>query len=100
MPSRPTSEADTLASVGVADEWQDIVLIGAVGSLLSGRELDATTVDYLTEVLEAQAVPIGQTTNVATAMLRVREAKIRESARALRARHRPPVRMKKAVPWQ
>ena len=97
---RVSDEATDLSTIGVRSEWEDIVLLGAVGALLSGRELNVTTTDYLTEVLEAQSVPIGQTTNVATAMLRFREAKLREAARGQRARRRPPVRMKKAVPWQ
>lgn len=99
--TRPTSESDDLqVDLGVASRWEDLVLLGAVGSMLAGRELDQSTVEYLTEALEAQSVPIGQRTNVATAMLRARESKLRESARELRGRHRPPVRMKKAAPWQ
>lgn len=55
----PTTETQELASLGVTDRtWHHIIIVGALRRTLSGRDLSRTTVEFITEALEVQEVPV------------------------------------------
>lgn len=94
---RPTSESDTLESLGLEDRWQQLLIVSTVGAALRGQELDLTTIEFLTEAIEAQGVRIGSPTDVATAMLRWRQLLIQNAKSALLARTGIPTVMNRVI---
>lgn len=56
--ARPTTEADSLATLGVESSWEQILVVGAAASLLAGRELEASVQEIVTEQLRAQGYPV------------------------------------------
>jgi hypothetical protein len=81
---RPTAETDDLTSgLGIDDSWQEILIVGTVARLGPGVELEHSTVEYITEALEAQGVRLGEITNVTTALIRYKELLLRQARLAL-----------------
>lgn len=54
-----TSYDDTLDSLGVHPRWTQAVIIGILEQLFAGRDIPKSQVEYLTDVFQAEAVPIG-----------------------------------------
>jgi hypothetical protein len=95
--TRPSSEADVLSDLGIEERWYQLLIISAVQSQLRGQELDLTTVEFLTEAIEASGVRIGSPTDVATAMLRWRQLLMVGAKSALLARTGIPVLMNQVI---
>lgn len=53
-PTRPSLESDTLADVNADDSWERLIVIGSLAYLLSGRDVDEETIEYITERLEQE----------------------------------------------
>jgi hypothetical protein len=81
--TRPTSEADTLESLGLEDRWQRLLMISVLSVVLRGKEFDQASIEFLTEAIEAQALQLGSLTNVATALMRLRAELVRKEHQAL-----------------
>jgi hypothetical protein len=55
---RPTSDDDDLeADLRVRPEWERIVVVGAAAQLLSGRDVEAVTQEFITEQLQSESLP-------------------------------------------
>jgi len=97
---RPTAETDDMLTVcRVEPFWEKIVKVGAVAGLISGQEIDTTTARYLTELLAAQSVPIGSTTDVSVGLLRYRALLMDEAKRNQARSYRPTVHMRPVGDW-
>lgn len=81
--TRPNATSQTLESLGIDDRWQRLLVIATLSTVLRGKEFDQTTIEYLTEALESQALQLGSVTNVATALMRLRQALIAKEHQAL-----------------
>lgn len=69
----PTTEADTLESLGVVDRsWHRIVLVDAMADLLAGRDVPKLTIEFITKALEAQGVELGTASDLRNALLQYR----------------------------
>ena len=97
--TRPTSEADELATLGVETHWEKIVIVDAVAGLLPAIDLEKTTARYLTELLAAQGVPVGEVTDLSVGMLRYRALLVNDAKRALLRKYQPQVSMRKPGGW-
>lgn len=96
--SIPTDETDTLASLGINDEWASIIKYGALVPLVAGRDFDAATVQYMTEALEtATGVRLGTSTRIALNLLRVQENLIQRAVKSLTVEHPIQVVMNEAL---
>lgn len=94
--SRPTSEATTMASLGLDTSWERLITVSTAASLLAGQEFDQTAAEFLTEALERTGVPFGNITDVTTQLVRYRLLLLQQAKRALTARYNTPVHVKLA----
>lgn len=81
---KPTTEAtDLVATLFMDESWDAMLIAGAASKLLAGREFDRTTVDFLSQAIEAQGIRLGEITNVSTALWRYRMMLMDRAHRAL-----------------
>ena len=45
----PTAETDTLATVGLEDEYEPIIMAGVAAQMMAGRDIPTATSDYITD---------------------------------------------------
>jgi hypothetical protein len=96
--ARPTAEADNLTTtLGVNEEWEQIVIITAVAYLIAGRELDSVTQERLSEQLEQQGYPAGRPSQIRDGLLRYREFLMRIAKDGLRVANKVTVNYRSAV---
>ena len=89
---RPTSETDDLATdCLISDEYQQIVMIGAVADMVGATDIDATTQEFITERLAAENYPVGSGERLRNALLRLRSLLIDEARGNLRSLYPAPV---------
>jgi len=89
---RPTSESDDLATTClISDEYQQIVMIGAVADMVGATDIDATTQEFITERLAAENYPVGSGERLRNALLRLRSLLIDEARGNLRSLYPAPV---------
>lgn len=88
-----TAETNDLAAAAWAidSRWDEILVIGTSARLLAGREFDRTTLDFLTQAIEAQGIPLGAITDVSTALFRYKEFLLERQHNALLDVHGIPV---------
>lgn len=92
-----TAESDTLASLGVEDRWANIVMIGAAADLFAGRDLPATHVEWVEAVLQAENIPVGSRSSLATRLASYREYLMENAKKEMRAEYRAKQHMRPAV---
>ena len=85
---RPTSESETLASLGVDPSWDRILLFGALMSLILQSDIDAATQEFVTEALENQGFPPTSGAQLAVTLARLRQTQLVQAATRLRATNR------------
>ena len=89
---RPTSESDDLATTClIADEYEQIIMVGAVADIVGATDIDATTQEFITEKLSAENYPIGSGERLRNALLRLRSLLIDEARGNLRSLYPAPV---------
>jgi len=89
---RPTAETDDLSTdCLLADEYQQIVMIGAVADIVGATDIDATTQEFITEKLAAENYPVGSGERLRNALLRLRSLLIDEARGNLRSLYPAPV---------
>lgn len=87
--SRPTTEADTLASLNIESSWEKAITVGVAASFLRRVDIDSATVDYITEALEHEGFPPGSGESVSNALLRYQDFLIGRRAQAQNIRTLP-----------
>ena len=95
--SRPTTEADTFASLGVDESWARILLMGAISSLLPQADMDAATQEFITEAMENEGFPPTTATSLAVALARTRADLIGRARRKLRSIDNVRVQMRQVL---
>ena len=89
---RPTDETDDLATdCLIADEYEQIVMVGAVADVVGATDVDATTQEFITERLAAENYPVGSGERLRNALLRLRSLLIDEARGNLRSLYPAPV---------
>ena len=92
-----TSEDDTFTDIGLDPRWANIVVIGACADLMAGADLEASHVDWVTQSLAAETVPVGTRAQLATAMARYRELLVDRAKSEMRSEYKARVRMRPSV---
>lgn len=82
--ARPTAESDSLSALGVAAEWERLVIISAVAYLITGKDIDAATSESLTQQLAAQGFPVASGARLRNALIDYRRELVRQAKKALR----------------
>ena len=85
--TRPTAETQDLADLGVEDAWVKAICVGAAASVLSSREVDRATVEFITNILEDEGYPAGAGTDLRNSLLQYQDYLMRPLIHALEARH-------------
>ena len=89
---RPTSETVDLATdCLIADEYEQIVMVGAVADIVGATDIDASTQEFITEKLAAESYPVGSGERLRNALLRLRSLLIDEARGNLRSLYPAPV---------
>ena len=89
---RPTSETVDLATdCLISDEYEQIVMVGAVADIVGATDIDATTQEFITEKLAAENYPVGSGERLRNALLRLRSLLIDEARGNLRSLYPAPV---------
>ena len=87
----PTSESDTLATIGLENEYEPIIMAGVAAQLMSGRDIPTATADYISEQLSVQSFPVDSATRIRNSLLAYQRALIQQARKDLRARYPEPV---------
>ena len=89
---RPTAETDDLSTACfLEDEYEQIVMVGAVADIMGATDVDASTQEFITEKLAAESYPIGSGERLRNALLRLRSLLIDEARGILRSLFPAPV---------
>ena len=89
---RPTAETDDLATTClISNEYEQIVMVGAVADIVGATDIDATTQEFITEKLAAESYPVGSGERLRNALLRLRSLLIDEARGNLRSLYPAPV---------
>ena len=89
---RPTAETDDLSTACfLEDEYEQIVMVGAVADIMGATDVDASTQEFITEKLAAESYPIGSGERLRNALLRLRSLLIDEARGNLRSLYPAPV---------
>lgn len=87
----PTAETDTLATIGLEDEYEPIVMAGVAAQMMSGRDIPTATADYITDQMSVQNFPVDSATRIRNSLLSYQRALIAQARKDLRARYPEPV---------
>ena len=89
---RPSVETDDLSTACLLeDEYQQIVMVGAVADIVGATDVDASTQEFITEKLAAENYPVGSGERLRNALLRLRSLLIDEARGNLRSLYPAPV---------
>jgi len=83
----PTSEATTLATVGLEDEYEPIIMAGVAAHMMSGRDIPSATTNYITDQMAAQAYPVGSSNSIRNSLLQYQQLLITQARKYLRAKY-------------
>ncbi len=89
----PTAEANTLASIGLEEEYEPIVMTGVAAQLVAGKDISKLNTSYITEQLEASTNPVGSSSNIGNSLLRYQQLLIQQARSNLRSKYPEPVQL-------
>lgn len=89
---RPDADSTDVSALGVRPEWEKIVVVGAAAQLLSGRDVEAVTQEWLGEQLQAESLPPTTPGRISARLLALYEHYLQEAGRRLRTEDRKRIR--------
>lgn len=89
-----TSEADTLADLGVDEQWVTIIMAGVAADLMSGRDISAAHVEWVTRAMTAETISVGTRQSIGAGLAQLRDYLLERFAKEMDAEYRPTVRMR------
>ena len=87
----PTSEADTLVSIGLETEYEPIVMAGVAAQMIAGKDIKRVDASYITEQLSVQNFPAGTGGSIRNNLLQYQNLLIQQARKNLRAKYPEPV---------
>tara|TARA_R100001463_G_scaffold130936_1_gene190673 strand:+ start:18038 stop:19033 length:996 start_codon:yes stop_codon:yes gene_type:complete len=93
----PTAEANTLATVGLEDEYEPIIMAGVAAQMIAGKDIPSSTADYITDQIGVASFPVGSATSIRNSLLAYQRALIEQARKDLRARFPEPVSINSIV---
>ena len=88
---QPTAETDTLATIGLEDEYEPIIMAGVAAHILSGRDIPAATTECVTDQLGTANFPVGAASNIRNGLLSYQATLLEQAKKDLKARYPEPV---------
>ena len=83
----PTAESDTLATVGLEDEFVPIIMAGVTAQMMSGRDIPTATADYISEQLAVSTYPVGSSNSIRNSLLQYQQLLMNQARKYLRAKY-------------
>ncbi len=83
----PTAETDTLATIGLEDEYEPIIMSGVAAQMMSGRDIPTATADYITDQLAVSNFPVGSANSIRNSLLQYQQLLITQARKYLRAKY-------------
>ena len=83
----PTAETDTLATIGLEDEYEPIIMAGVAAQMMAGRDIPTATADYITDQLAVSNFPVGSANSVRNSLLQYQQLLINQARKYLRAKY-------------
>ena len=83
----PTAESDTLATVGLEDEYVPIIMAGVTAQMMSGRDIPTATADYISEQLAVSTYPVGSSNSIRNSLLQYQQLLMNQARKYLRAKY-------------
>ena len=83
----PTAESDTLATIGLEDEYVPIIMAGVTAQMMSGRDIPTATADYISEQLAVSTYPVGSSNSIRNSLLQYQQLLINQARKYLRAKY-------------
>ena len=83
----PTAETDTLATVGLEQEYEPIIMAGVAAQLMAGKDIPTATADYITDQLSVSNFPVGSANSVRNSLLQYQQLLINQARKYLRAKY-------------
>ena len=83
----PTAESDTLATIGLEDEYVPIIMAGVTAQMMSGRDVPSATSDYISDQLAVSNFPVGSSNAVRNSLLQYQQLLINQARKYLRAKY-------------
>ncbi len=69
---KPTDETTELEEIGVDERWVSIVMAGAAGDLMVGKDIPASQTEWIKSVLEAENIRVGTRMSLAAGLRQYR----------------------------
>ena len=88
------SEDDLLDDLGVDSRWVNIIMAGAAGDLLVGKDIPASQTEWVKSVLEATNIPVGTRMSVAGGLRQYRNMLLNDAMKEMKAEYRTKIRMR------
>lgn len=92
--AKPTDELTSLKDVGVDDRWVNIVMAGAAGDLMIGKDIPASQTEWVKSVLEAESIRVGTRMSIAGGLRQYRNTLLVDAQREMKAEYKTKVRMR------
>ena len=80
-----TDESDTLEDLGVEEVWAQLVVISAAADLLAGRDIPASSVEWVQSVLQAENIRVGTRMSIAGGLSQYRDILLERFKKEMRA---------------
>jgi len=84
---KPTAESDTLATIGLDNEWEPIIMAGVAAQLISGRDIPTVTTDYITDQMAVSGYPVGSSNSIRNSLLQYQQLLLNQARKYLRAKY-------------
>jgi hypothetical protein len=91
------SETDLLKDLGVDPRWVNILVAGAAADLFAGRDLPASQVEWVSQVLQAENIKVGTRADLAVGLARYRELLIDRAEAEMDAEYGITVHAQEAI---
>ena len=91
----PTAEDNTLAEIGLEDEYVPIIMAGVAAQMIAGRDIPAATAENITQSMQTQSFPVNSASTIRNSLLQYQRALIQQARKDLRARYPEPVTINK-----
>ena len=83
----PTDEDTTLATIGLEDEYEPIIMAGVAAQMMAGRDIPTATADYITDQLAVSNFPVGSANSIRNSLLQYQQLLITQARKYLRAKY-------------
>ena len=93
----PTAEDNTLAEIGLENEYEPIIMAGVAAQVMAGRDIPTATSDYITDQMSTTNFPVNSAANIRSSLLRYQGDLIEQARKDLRARYPEPVSLNKVT---